>query len=522
MNDELIGQFLAVTGCSDPSTATNYIEMSGGNLETAVGLFMEHGAGGAGASAGAAGAAGGGMGFEEDNIRAPDETRTMRLMDEGPMMMGSSGAGAAGMLYGSAMDPSMRLMQEMMDEQLSRSAFGPSSRVGSARDAVDRAAAAAEGESKENDMDVSGAAGVGNGGDEYNYDDDDDDDYEMETDDADVQPPVAPTLQDMFAAPSYLIHKAGGFQGARQMAKDSKRWLLVNIQKDSEFSSHALNRDVWRNDLVENLIQEGFIFWQEMDLSVEGSQYVQRYKVEQYPHIAIIDPRTGRLLWSKEGWTQQNPMTAETFAELAMDFCSRNSFDRPPQAPAPPKGPSSGGVPPPRAPSSGNGAATQQMSEEEQIQAAVNASLNSISQPSAAAAEASLDQKQSAEPAVTSNGVAPAAAPATAPEVEHPKEEGNSFLDGLLAMDVGEEPSSGGARLQLRMPNGKRMVRRFQSTDTVEIVYAFVAQTLKESDSGDKEFILKAGFPPKDLKSSLKSTVTECSLNGEAVSVLLS
>ena len=46
------------------------------------------------------------------------------------------------------------------------------------------------------------------------------------------------------------------------MAKDSKRWLLVNIQKDSEFASHALNRDVWRDELVENLVREGFILWQ--------------------------------------------------------------------------------------------------------------------------------------------------------------------------------------------------------------------------------------------------------------------
>jgi Thioredoxin-like len=46
------------------------------------------------------------------------------------------------------------------------------------------------------------------------------------------------------------------------MAKDTKRWLLVNLQRDSEFSCHALNRDVWRDELVENLIREGFVFWQ--------------------------------------------------------------------------------------------------------------------------------------------------------------------------------------------------------------------------------------------------------------------
>ena len=69
-------------------------------------------------------------------------------------------------------------------------------------------------------------------------------------------------LSDMFSPPDHIIFKEGGFDGARNMAKDNKRWLLVNLQRDSEFSCHALNRDVWRDELVENLIREGFIFWQ--------------------------------------------------------------------------------------------------------------------------------------------------------------------------------------------------------------------------------------------------------------------
>lgn len=54
-----------------------------------------------------------------------------------------------------------------------------------------------------------------------------------------------------------------------------------------------------------------------MDRTADGSTYAQRYNVQTYPHVAIIDPRTGRLMWRKEGWTQVNPMTAEQFAEIA-------------------------------------------------------------------------------------------------------------------------------------------------------------------------------------------------------------
>lgn len=254
MSDELVSQFMAFSGSSDVDVAKNYLEMSGNNVETAVGLFMEHNAGGGGGGMGDGGAGAGDFGGAaaaamggSPDIRAPDATRTMRLMDDGsggaPHMRG----GLASML---AHDPQVRVMYEMMEEQLARPAFAPAPAV-DARRAVNAAAAAALAASDEEDDDNA----------QYDYDDDDDENME---DEEDNQGPSPSGLADMFAAPSHLMHKAGGFQGARQVAKDSKRWLLVNIQKDSEFASHALNRDVWRNDLVENLIREGFIFWQEV------------------------------------------------------------------------------------------------------------------------------------------------------------------------------------------------------------------------------------------------------------------
>jgi hypothetical protein len=148
-----------------------------------------------------------------------------------------------------AHDPGYRAMVEMMDEQLQRSAFAPEP----AAPAVDARRA------------VNAAAAAAADADDFVYDSDDEN---MKEDDDDVAMGASrpSNLHDMFEAPKHLMHKAGGFQGSRQVAKDSKRWLLVNIQKDSEFSSHALNRDVWRNDLVENLVREGFIFWQEVGL----------------------------------------------------------------------------------------------------------------------------------------------------------------------------------------------------------------------------------------------------------------
>jgi hypothetical protein len=272
--DELVSQFIAFTGSSDTERASMYLEMSGGNLETAVGLFMEHqGAGGGGAGGASsssqqdpfAAAAGGGMGGGDD-VRAPDATQTMRLMDD---HAGPRGIGMMGMGMGMG-NPYVPMMDPMIQQQLATSAF--------ARDVVNNAAADDDNNMNNGEDDDSN----------YNNDDDDDDDDDSgnvngngnvngdssgrrssrnsssrNSSSSNNNSNRATGLADMFAPPRHLLCNEN-FEGARAMAKDSKRWLLVNIQRDNEFSCHALNRDVWRDELVENLIGEGFIFWQKV------------------------------------------------------------------------------------------------------------------------------------------------------------------------------------------------------------------------------------------------------------------
>jgi len=271
---------------------------------------------------------------------------------------------------------------------------------------------------------------------------------------------------------------------------------MVNIQRDNEFSSHALNRDVWRDELVENLIREGFIFWQTMDVSAEGKTYTQRYKVHEFPHVAFIDPRTRRLLWRKEGWTQENPLTAESFAEYAMDFCSKYTFDKPPVAPRP-----GAGKPPPKKKT------MSEMSEDEQLQAAMRASLQDISPPSDDEVEDN-DDVQVLEPG--DNGKPKA--------VETKEENKPSLLDELLAINLGEEPAKG-ARVMIRTPDGKRNVRRFDPHQTVKHIYAHFVQS-NDDAKGGKEFILQeAGFPPKDLLTDIDQTIEARNLSGAALNL---
>jgi hypothetical protein len=229
ITDEVVSQFLAVTGSADVDRATSYLEMSGGNLETAVGLFMEH-----------TSAVNTTTNNNHNNeaaspqVRAPDQTQSMRLMDA----PGGGGGAGGGMMAG--YNPLMgALMQANAEDdlQVMASAF---SRAVDPRAAVNAAAAAMEQQEEE-----------------------------------ESKQPAEPGLDDLFAPPTNLMFQ-GGFQGARAVAKDAKRWLLVNIQQDASFASHALNRDVWRNDLVENLVREGFILFQTVRRKSDLDDYFTR------------------------------------------------------------------------------------------------------------------------------------------------------------------------------------------------------------------------------------------------------
>lgn len=185
--------------------------------------------------------------------------------------------------------------------------------------------------------------------------------------------------------------------------------------------------------------------------------------MHDYPHLAIIDPRTGRLMWRKEGWTQQNPMTAESFAEIAMDFCSRNSFDRPPTAPRPPNG---------AAASRPTKRPMHEMSEDEQLQAAMRASLQDSNHDKDETMEDGNDEVEVLGTSTSEDGKQPATTETI--ETEETSGSGSSFMDELVALDIGEEPSSG-PKIQFRMPDGKRKIRKFASSDSVKNLYAFVA-----------------------------------------------
>ncbi|KAK1733535.1 UAS domain-containing protein [Skeletonema marinoi] len=133
-------------------------------------------------------------------------------------------------------------------------------------------------------------------------------------------------LSNTFGPPIDLIY-SGGFYNAKYDARTKQRWLLVNIQNKDVFACHNLNRDVWQNEGVQNLIQASFIFWQTLRTSVEGERYCQQYKVKGYPHISIINPFDESVRFRKEEWTQTKPLTAQTLEDIVSKFVNEDPIE---------------------------------------------------------------------------------------------------------------------------------------------------------------------------------------------------
>jgi hypothetical protein len=65
----------------------------------------------------------------------------------------------------------------------------------------------------------------------------------------------------MFKPPADLIFP-GDFEKAKEAAAEGNRWIMINVQSNSEFASHQLNRDTWSNDTLKEFIRGSFVFLQ--------------------------------------------------------------------------------------------------------------------------------------------------------------------------------------------------------------------------------------------------------------------
>uniref|UniRef100_A0A3P9DI34 UBX domain-containing protein 7 n=1 Tax=Maylandia zebra TaxID=106582 RepID=A0A3P9DI34_9CICH len=137
------------------------------------------------------------------------------------------------------------------------------------------------------------------------------------------------TLADLFRPPIELMHK-GSFETAKDCGQMENKWLMINIQNVQDFACQCLNRDVWSNDSVKTIIREHFIFWQVYHDSEEGQRYIQFYKLNKFPYISILDPRTGQKM------VEWNQLDVASFLEQATGFLAEHGQLDGPSCHAPP------------------------------------------------------------------------------------------------------------------------------------------------------------------------------------------
>ncbi len=98
-----------------------------------------------------------------------------------------------------------------------------------------------------------------------------------------------------------------------------ERWMLISIQDPTIPKCQVLNRDIWNDPKIVDMVREKFIFLQCRREEYRAREYISfHFSVSPlhgnvYPHIAILDPRTGEQL---KLWTGYVPKAKDFIADI--------------------------------------------------------------------------------------------------------------------------------------------------------------------------------------------------------------
>ncbi|SPJ10985.1 conserved Plasmodium protein, unknown function [Plasmodium sp. DRC-Itaito] len=118
------------------------------------------------------------------------------------------------------------------------------------------------------------------------------------------------TFQKLFSPPESLICSLS-FEEVRKKSKQENKFILVNIQ-NNEFESLRLNRDIWNNDVIQQIIKTSFILWLRYEYDQDAAIFMNTYKVHKLPYLCVLCKRTGRQLkvWNIRNF--EDPICAQS------------------------------------------------------------------------------------------------------------------------------------------------------------------------------------------------------------------
>eukprot|EP00899_Mesostigma_viride_P002767 jgi/Mesvir1/12491/Mv08104-RA.1 len=155
-----------------------------------------------------------------------------------------------------------------------------------------------------------------------------------------VEPSV---LAGLFTPPLDILFPGQLYEDAIRVARRQDKWLLLNVQTESEFASHQLNRDVWSNEAVKSMVAPACVFWQVIKEEPEGAKVCSLYHLTDLPVVMILDPFTGCKLEHLQGAFDASQLL-DTLVDYFEDPPSRSRKGRGSNARL-----SSAGAPPPMA-----------------------------------------------------------------------------------------------------------------------------------------------------------------------------
>ncbi|KEZ46442.1 putative UBX domain protein (Ubx5) [Scedosporium apiospermum] len=319
----------------------------------------------------------------------------------------------------------------------------------------------------------------------------------------------AQRLTDLFRPPHDIISRFS-WDEAREEGKDTKKWILVNIQDLSDFTCQALNRDIWKDKAIKELVAENFIFLQYSNEDVLARDYITFYfpnheNPQNYPHVSIVDPRTGEQV---KIWSGRPFPSALDFHSQLVEFLDRYSLNANTKNPVVKvKSKQSKAVD------------VDRMTEEEMLEMALKNSLAPNGGSSENQKSNIVDPDSLTKSPLLSGGervTSPLREATAEPELSASQ----SAFAAISITNPHTEPEHNPAtttRIQFRHATG-RIIRRFNTQDPVRRIYEWLKAEPMEGKEG-VEFELKKMPQGHDLIENLDGTIEEVGLKQGTVMI---